>query len=45
MSATECCMREWNAGFVDGLAFAVFVVLFIMACLFGLILAEARRRP
>jgi hypothetical protein len=46
MSPTaEYCMREWHAGFVDGLAAAVFFLLFVIACFLAAILAEAGRRP
>lgn len=40
---TEACLREWHAGFVDGLVFAVFLLLFVISCLIALALAEALR--
>lgn len=40
---TEVCMREWHAGFVDGLAFAIFLLLFVVSCVIAHALAEALR--
>lgn len=45
MNIAELCAHEWHAGFVDGLVFAVFVVLFLLACFISMLCVETWRRP